>query len=624
MLLTLKRRVGTRIVLSYLVALSLVIGIGILAIVQLNRISAIVNDLTNNLAVDRGFSKDIVNQALLARFYANKYVRTQSQTDEDHFNDEFAKLEGLLIQADRQITNPERVEMLNRIKPAVKEYGDTFQEVAELVRKRQRIHSEVLDVQRLVTLSKLAALRVHALSLDDPAVFLAFANAQNAFQLMRVYASKYLEAGNERYAIEFQVAYQQAQAALSSLETDLQDPAQRENVAHAKAADDAYHKGFQTIHADYVKLKDLFKTKLDVLEPEISDTASEIAASIEQEFERQNEFSQALIFQARLVLVLTTTIPILTGLGLGMVIIRRITERELAEEELRKHRDHLEDLVAERTVDLEGSLRQLEQEMTERNRAEGALQRAHRELGVRAAELEEANAELSQYAYVVSHDLKTPLRAVHNYADFIREDLEATLDGDQKMYLDGLGRAVQEAEVLVEDLLELSRIGRLSVPIETVDVGAFLRELMAILGPPADVEIVMADDWPTIVVEPVLLGQIFQNLIGNAVKFNDAPHKRVELGWQPASPPAGGTEGGPQAYEFFVRDNGIGIEPRYHEQIFRAFERLHTKEEYEGTGIGLAIVKKAASKLGGSVRVESKPGQGSTFFVTLPNVKRET
>ena len=122
MLLTLKRRVGTRIVLSYLVALSLMIGIGILAIVQLNRISATVNDLTNNLAVDRGFSKDIVNQALLARFYANKYVRTQSQTDEDHFNDEFARLEGLLIQADQQITNPERVEMLNRIKPAVKEY----------------------------------------------------------------------------------------------------------------------------------------------------------------------------------------------------------------------------------------------------------------------------------------------------------------------------------------------------------------------------------------------------------------------------------------------------------------------------------------------------------------------
>jgi signal transduction histidine kinase len=256
---------------------------------------------------------------------------------------------------------------------------------------------------------------------------------------------------------------------------------------------------------------------------------------------------------------------------------------------------------------------------------QGALQRAHRELAARAAELEAANTELSQYASVVSHDLKTPLRAVHNYADFLREDLEATLDDNQKAYLDGLDRAIHEAEELVEDLLELSRVGRQGVPVETVDVGTFLRELIAILSLPADVEIVIPDDWPTIVVEPVLLGRIFQNLIGNAVKFNTSPHKRVELGWRPVTPDLTGL-GKPvrsQWYEFFVRDNGIGIDPRYHEQIFRVFERLHTHEEYEGTGIGLAIVKKAASKLGGSVRVESEPGKGSTFLVTLPRTQKE-
>ncbi len=268
----------------------------------------------------------------------------------------------------------------------------------------------------------------------------------------------------------------------------------------------------------------------------------------------------------------------------------RIIERMQAEEELREHRDHLGQLVEART-----------------------------------AELEAANEELSQYAYAVSHDLKTPLRAIHNYADFLREDLEATLAGDQKAYLDGLGRAVRESEALVEGLLALSRIGRSSIPIEMVDVGVFLRRLLAILSLPADVEVVMADEWPTIVVEPVLVGQVFQNLISNAVKFNTSPHKRVELGWRPASLllPAGGTEGGPQAYEFFVRDNGIGIDPRYHEQIFHVFERLHTSEEYEGTGIGLAIVKKAINKLGGAVRVESKPGEGSTFFVTLPGTQKE-
>jgi signal transduction histidine kinase len=226
----------------------------------------------------------------------------------------------------------------------------------------------------------------------------------------------------------------------------------------------------------------------------------------------------------------------------------------------------------------------------------------------RTAKLETANTELSQYAYIVSHDLRAPLRAVRNYADFIREDLEGTLDGEQKTYLDGLGRAVHEAEELIEDLLKLSRLDRHNVQMETVDLGLFLRELIASLDLPAEVETVMGDGWPTLEVEPTLLRQIFQNLIDNAIKFNDSPRKRVELDWRPAE----------EGYELFVRDNGIGIKPRYQAQIFRMFERLHTWEEYEGTGIGLAIVKKAAGKLGSSVRLESQPGQGSTFFVTLP------
>ena len=260
---------------------------------------------------------------------------------------------------------------------------------------------------------------------------------------------------------------------------------------------------------------------------------------------------------------------------------------------------------------------QLEQEIAERERVEKQLQQ-------QATKLEETNAELYQYAYVVSHDLKTPLRAIHNYADFLRQDLEATLAGGQKAYLDGLACAVQEAEELVEDLLELSRVGRHSVPTEMIGIGAFLRELVASLDLTANAEILIASDWPTIYVEPVLLRQIFQNLIDNAIKFNDAPLKRVELGWRPTPSLSSDGDGegaggeGRRVYEFFVRDNGIGIDPRYHEQIFGVFERLHAREEYEGTGIGLAIVKKAASKLGGSVRVESKLDEGSTFFVALP------
>jgi light-regulated signal transduction histidine kinase (bacteriophytochrome) len=257
---------------------------------------------------------------------------------------------------------------------------------------------------------------------------------------------------------------------------------------------------------------------------------------------------------------------------------------------------------------------QLKLELTERKRAENKLRLAHRDLETKAADLEAANEELSEYAYVVSHDLKAPLRAIHNYVDFLYEDLEATLDGDQKIYLDGLNNAVRQGEELVEDLLEFSRVGKLSGPIEAMDVGAFLQELIASLELPPDVEVVMEDDWPTIDVEPTLLRQIFQNLIGNAIKFNTSTRKRVEIGWLPL---------GEKQYELFVRDNGIGIKPGHHEKIFRVFQRLHTRQEYEGTGLGLAIVKKGTSRLHGSVRVESEPGKGSTFFIALLKTQKE-
>jgi len=226
-----------------------------------------------------------------------------------------------------------------------------------------------------------------------------------------------------------------------------------------------------------------------------------------------------------------------------------------------------------------------------------------------AAELEEANADLAQYAYAVSHDLKTPLRGIHHYADFLYEDLEASLGDAHKAYLDGLRRAVWQAEALVNGLLELSRVGNRNLVYQTVNLNTLLQEIITSLNMPEDVDIVWEGTWPTVEVDPVLLRQILQNLISNAAKFNCTPRKRVELGWCLV---------GEHECELYVRDNGLGIDPRYTEQIFQVFQRLHTRQEYEGTGIGLAIVKKAVSRMGGTVHVTSTPGEGSTFWVTLP------
>ncbi len=293
---------------------------------------------------------------------------------------------------------------------------------------------------------------------------------------------------------------------------------------------------------------------------------------------------------------------------------RLVEEKRQAQEALQKAHDELERRVEERTNKLATTSEQLRLELTERKQAEEALGLAHMELKKKAADLELANEELSQYNHVVAHVLKAPLRAIRNYADFLREDFRGVLNGDQEACLEALDRAVAQGVELVDDLLEFSRVSRLSLSTQTIDLGVFLQELIASLALSPDVEIEMGDDWPTIDSDPTLLRQIFQELITNAIKFNDSSHKRVEIGWHRA---------GEERYELFVRDHGIGIEPRYHEQIFGVFQRLHSREEYEGTGLGLAIVKKAVSKMSGSSRVESKMGEGSTFFVALPKTYKE-
>ncbi|MDH5716179.1 MAG: ATP-binding protein [Spirochaetia bacterium] len=247
-------------------------------------------------------------------------------------------------------------------------------------------------------------------------------------------------------------------------------------------------------------------------------------------------------------------------------------------------------------------------DITARKVSQEKLAEAYEELKKSSEELKEANEELSQYAYVVSHDLKSPLRAIHNYADFLYEDLNDSLEDEQKTYLEGMSKAVNQSEHLVNDLLEFSRIGRKETTIENIDLKIFINEIIDSYNLRKEAEFEISNDLPVIKIEVVLLKQVFQNLILNGIKFNKSSHKKIIIGT---------TKVNNGSCEIFVKDNGIGIAPKYYTQIFKVFQRLHTQNEFEGTGIGLAIVKKAVEKAGGSIRVESIPNQGSTFFVKL-------
>jgi light-regulated signal transduction histidine kinase (bacteriophytochrome) len=238
-----------------------------------------------------------------------------------------------------------------------------------------------------------------------------------------------------------------------------------------------------------------------------------------------------------------------------------------------------------------------------------SLQRSRTQLEHSNAELKRSNAELDQFASVTSHDLQAPLTTISMYAELIERRHAADLNGGIAL-VDGIRTATQEARTLIRDLLEYSRAGRRPLTLEDVPAGELVgRALEALAGPIAAAHAhVSVDALPLVTADRASVTRVFQNLVGNAVKFTADRTPEVAIG----------AERDGRMWRFWVRDNGIGMDPADAERIFVPFKRLHGEEAYPGTGIGLAICERVVMQHGGRIWVTSTPGAGSEFSFTLP------
>lgn len=266
------------------------------------------------------------------------------------------------------------------------------------------------------------------------------------------------------------------------------------------------------------------------------------------------------------------------------------------------------------TVDEIGELAESFNRMTDRLiEAKTSVEVERERLKEQKKLLEKANQELDSFVYTVSHDLRAPLRGVAAFAHFLQEDYLDKLDAEGKENLREIVKGTNSMNLLIEDLLTLSRISRIQNPYEDVDMRGLIDSVLERVKfdiKEMKVELIIQDGLPRVRCDRIKMSELFLNLINNAIKFsakNDKENPRVQIGYADTG----------EFHQFFVRDNGIGIDPKYHEQVFGIFKRLDTSEKYQGSGVGLSIVQRVATDHGGKVWIESELGKGAAFYFTI-------
>lgn len=288
-----------------------------------------------------------------------------------------------------------------------------------------------------------------------------------------------------------------------------------------------------------------------------------------------------------------------------------ITHRKEAEEELRNLKDSLEKQVKERTAELRDKVEKL-------NKSQRAMLYMVEDLNIITAELQEerrklelSNKELEAFAYSVSHDLRAPLRAINGFSGFLMEDYGDKLDEEGKRLLSVIRQNADKMDALIADILSLSRISRVEMSFEQVDMYALAKSTFDEIATDEEKQVFEFNisELPPAVGDVNLLGQLWQNLIGNALKYSSkSDNKRIEIGYR---------ENNDKAI-YYIKDEGAGFNPKYKDKLFGVFQRLHKDSEFEGTGVGLAVVQRVVHRHNGEIWAEGEVNKGAAFYFSIP------
>lgn len=284
-------------------------------------------------------------------------------------------------------------------------------------------------------------------------------------------------------------------------------------------------------------------------------------------------------------------------------MLEQIQQRDSA---LVKAKINLEERVKLRTADLTAANQRLTKEIEEREKSEARQTRLLKVLA-------KANKELKDFAYIISHDLKAPLRGISTLTDWIKSDYGDKFDEAGKEQINLLSSRVIRMHSLIEGVLQYSRIGRVKEEKVQIDLNELIPEVIDMVSPPDNIKITIENELPVITCEQTRVIQVFQNLLSNAIKYMDKPEGWIKIDFVDED----------SQWIFSVTDNGPGIEEKYFNKIFEIFQTLSPRDEYESTGVGLTVTKKIVELYGGKIWVESDPGQGSTFYFSLPKQENE-